>query len=146
MDLPMGTVQITPRLHIPLAELGFSFDRSPGPGGQNVNKLNTRAELRFNLHASPSLSPTQQDRLTRGLKTRLTRDGILIIRSSRFRTQRRNKENCLEKFAALLAKHLQPPPPKRRPTRPGRAAVARRLQAKKHQSQKKDRRQRPLDN
>lgn len=141
----MDAVHITPRLHIPLAELSFSFDRSPGPGGQNVNKLNTRAELRFNPRESPSLNPTQQQRLETGLKSRLTQNGVLIIRSSRFRTQRRNKEDCLEKFAALLAKHLQPPPPKRRPTRPGRTAVARRLQDKKYQSQKKDQRQHPLD-
>ena len=140
----MDAVRITPHLHIPPSELNFSFDRSPGPGGQNVNKLNTRAELRFNLRASPSLDADQKHRLEMGLGSRLTRDGILIVRSARYRTQGRNKEDCLEKFAVLLAAHLQPPPPARRPTRPGRAARESRLRGKKEQSQKKALRRRPL--
>ena len=139
----MDALEISSHLCIPLAELRFSFSRSPGPGGQNVNKLNTRAELRFNLQESPSLSEDQRQRLKASLGPRLTRDGILIVFSARFRTQQRNREDCLEKFATLLAAHLQPPPPKRRPTRPGRAARARRLGEKKRQAQKKVQRQRP---
>jgi len=133
----MNTLEILPDLHLPLAELLFSFDRSPGPGGQNVNKTNTRAELRFDLEHSPSLSPEQRQRLMAGLASRLSREGILILQSSRFRTQLRNREDCLEKFAALLALNLQPPPPPRRPTRPGKAARARRLNHKKSHSHKK---------
>ena len=133
----MSTLEILPDLHIPLAELLFSFDRSPGPGGQNVNKTNTRAELRFDLEHSPSLSPAQCERLKAALSSRLSQEGILIIRSSRFRSQLRNREDCLEKFAALLALHLRPPPPPRRPTRPGRAARVRRLNHKKSHSNKK---------
>ena len=133
----MSTLQILPDLHLPLAELLFSFDRSPGPGGQNVNKTNTRAELRFDLEHSPSLSPVQRDRLQAALSSRLSQEGILIIRSSRFRSQGQNHDDCLEKFAALLALHLKPPPPPRRPTRPGRAAKARRLDHKKSHSNKK---------
>jgi len=134
---------ITDNLEIPSSELRFSFDRSPGPGGQNVNKLNTRAELRFDLRTSPSLSDDQRQRLTAGLASRLTREGVLIVRSSRFRTQNRNREDCLEKFTALLNHHLRPPPPKRRPRRPSRAAAARRMDTKKRQSQKKALRRRP---
>jgi len=134
---------ITRSLKIPLSELSFSFGRSPGPGGQNVNKLNTRAELRFDLKSSSSLSEDQRQRLMASLGSRLTRSGMLIVRSSRFRTQGRNKEDCLSKFAALLAEHLKPPPPKRRPTRPSRGAVARRLESKRRQAQKKALRRRP---
>ncbi len=139
----MDTLQIAPDLHIPLSELSFSFDRSPGPGGQNVNKLNTRAELRFNLRKSPSLNQEQHQRLEAGLGSRLTREGILIVRSARYRTQLRNKQDCLDKFAVLLATHLKPLPPKRRPTCPGPVAATRRLYDKKRQSQKKNLRQRP---
>lgn len=139
----MNILEITPDLRIPLAELRFSFDRSPGPGGQNVNKTNTRAELRFDLQHSPSLSEEQRQRLTAGLGSRLTQEGFLIILSSRFRTQRQNRVDCLEKFTALLAALLQPPPPPRRPTRPGRGKVLRRLHQKKVQAHKKGLRRRP---
>ncbi len=137
------TVQISSRLSIPLSELHFSFDRSPGPGGQNVNKVNTRAELRFCVSASPSLTPSMRNRITTELSTRLNREGELILRSSRFRSQTRNRTDCLEKFAALLAKALRPPPPKRRPSRPTRTSVAKRLDRKKAHSQKKTLRSRP---
>ena len=139
----MENLTITGNLEIPLAELRFSFDRSPGPGGQNVNKLNTRAELRFDLVNSPTLTGDQRCRLMDRLTTRLTQDGMLIVRSSRYRSQNRNREDCLEKLQALLADHLKPPPPKRRSTRPGRAAIARRLDGKKRQAQKKSLRRRP---
>ena len=140
----MNAVRINSRLDIPLAELPFSFTRSPGPGGQNVNKLNTRAELRFDLEHSPSLSPTQRQRLLTALQSRLNRDGTLIIHSSRFRTQERNKKDCIDKFTNLLETHLRPPPPKRRPTRPGRTAIQKRLDGKKKTAQKKNLRQRPV--
>ena len=139
----MDAVQINSRLNIPLAELRFSYTRSPGPGGQNVNKLNTRAELRFDPAHSPSLNPGQRERLLASLRQRLTRDGILVINSSRFRTQHRNRQDCLEKFAELLAIPLRPPPPNRRPKRPSRTAVERRLNRKKQHAQKKSLRRRP---
>ena len=139
----MNTVCISSSLAIPLSEVTFTFDRSPGPGGQNVNKVNTRAELRFNLVESSSLNPDQRERLQIRLAPRLTRDGVLILRSSRFRTQRRNRDDCLAKFAALLAAGLSPPRPRRGPTRPTRAALARRRQARTEHSQKKALRRRP---
>jgi ribosome-associated protein len=137
MKPPEHTLHIPPDLQLPLAELVFSFDRSPGPGGQHVNKTSTRAELRFDLEHSPSLSEAQRQRLRESLASRLSREGVLILRSARFRSQLRNREDCLDKFAALLAFHLQPPPPPRRPTRPGKAARARRLSHKKLHSNKK---------
>jgi ribosome-associated protein len=137
-------LSVTSNLIIPADELRVTFDRSPGPGGQNVNKVNTRAELRFRVLDSPSLSEEQRQRILAGLAASLTRSGDLIVRSSRHRSQRRNLEDCLAKLRALLAEQLKPPPPKRRPTRPGRGAVARGLDAKHRQSEQKSLRRPPL--
>jgi len=136
-------LQVTRSLQIPQSELRFTFDRSPGPGGQNVNKVNTRAELRFDVEASPSLSEGQRSRLHECLASRLVGEGVLIVRSSRHRSQVRNRQDCLNKLAVLLAHALRPPPPKRRPTRPGRGAVARRLDHKRQKGGKKQNRRRP---
>jgi ribosome-associated protein len=136
-------IQINAKLAIPLSELRFSFDRSPGPGGQNVNKVNTRAELRFGVTTSPSLTLSMRGLIGAELATRMNGAGELILRSSRFRSQTRNRADCLEKFAALLAHALRPPPPKRRPSRPTRASTAKRLDRKKAHSQQKTLRTRP---
>ncbi|MEW6755757.1 MAG: alternative ribosome rescue aminoacyl-tRNA hydrolase ArfB [Candidatus Latescibacterota bacterium] len=140
----MDALTVAPDLVIPAEELRFTFDRSPGPGGQNVNKTNTRAELRFDVVGSPSLTEEQRARLVASLGGGLTQAGLLIVRSARFRSQRRNREDCLARFRALLAELLKPPPPRRRPTRPGRAAVGRRLAKKRHHSEKKALRRFPL--
>ena len=137
------SLQVTRSLRIPLSELRFTFDRSPGPGGQNVNKLNTRAELRFDVTSSPSLSEPQRQRVRAGLASRLVGDSVLVVRSSRHRTQLRNRQDCLDKLAEMLAGALRPPPPKRRPTGPTRAARNRRLDRKRRQAGKKQGRQRP---
>lgn len=140
----MESIIITPQLRIPASELAYSFDRSPGPGGQNVNKLNTRVELRFNIIHSRALREKERYRLGNALHRRLTSDGELIVRSSRFRTQSQNKEDCINKLVEILSRSLQPPPPRRRRTRPNRAAVRRRLDAKRRHAEKKMRRQRPF--
>ena len=134
---------ITPNLSLPLSELEWSFDRSPGPGGQNVNKLSTRAELRFDVVGSPSLSEEQRRRLRSALHDSIGRDGRLAVRSSRHRRQLLNREDCLAKLAALLARALRPPPPRRRPTRPSRTAQARRLERKRRHAAKKAARRSP---
>jgi ribosome-associated protein len=139
----METLAVNATVRIPLSELRFAFDRSPGPGGQNVNKVNTRAELRFDVLASRALDDRQRHRLVEGLRSRLSRDGVLTVRSSRFRGQARNRQDCLDKLAALLAALLRPPPPKRRPTRPTKAAQARRLDGKRRLAATKAQRQRP---
>ena len=139
----MGTLHITPTLKIPLAELRFKFSRSSGPGGQNVNKLNTRAELHYDFARSEALIPVQRQRLAEKLATHLNSDGVLVVQSERFRTQGRNREDCLDKFAALLAEAVKPPPPKRKKTRPGRAAKVRRREEKQRHSDKKKSRRRP---
>jgi ribosome-associated protein len=140
----VDALRITPALQIPAAELRFTFDRSPGPGGQNVNKVNTRAELRFDVATSPSLTEEDRHRLLAGLGPRLTQAGLLIVRSSRFRSQKRNQDDCLAKLADLLSVQLAPPPPVRRPTRPHRGAVARRLEGKRRRSESKALRRHPL--
>lgn len=140
----MESLSITKNLDIPIAELGFAFSRSSGAGGQNVNKVNTRVELRFDVAQSPSLSEGQRQLILEKLAHRLTQDGILIVNSDRHRTQGRNREDGLERLAALLADALKKPPPKRKPTRPGRAAKKRRLDAKKRHSDKKVNRRRPI--
>ena len=141
--MPADILQINARLAVPLSELRFSFDRSPGPGGQNVNKVNTRAELRFDVRTSPSLTQAMRERIAADLASRLNKDGELVLRSSRYRSQTRNRTDCLEKFATLLSRALSPPPPKRRPSRPTRASTAKRLDRKKAHSQKKNLRSRP---
>ena len=140
----METLYITSTLEIPLAELRFKFNRSSGPGGQNVNKLNTRAELQYDYVQSAVLSPLQRQRIADKLSPRLSSEGLLVVNSERFRTQRRNREDCLDKLAALLAEEIKPPPPKRRKSKPSRAAKARRLDGKKRHSEKKKSRRRPL--
>ena len=137
-SLPIGDGPI-----IPLGELMFSFGRSPGPGGQHVNKSNTRVQVRFGVHASPSLTYEQRRRICSRLASRLTSEGHLVLHSSASRSQLRNREDCLRRLAKMLAEALRPPPPPRRRTRPGRAAVARRLDGKARQGQKKGLRRRP---
>ena len=139
----MDDVRIDEHVIIPLSELRFSFDRSSGPGGQHVNKVNTRVELRFDLAASRTLGDEQRRRLRANLRSRVNAEGQLVVRSSRYRSQSRNRRDCVDKFARLVADGLRPPPPPRRRTRPGRAAVARRLQSKKLHALKKGRRRRP---
>ncbi|MFA6110228.1 MAG: alternative ribosome rescue aminoacyl-tRNA hydrolase ArfB [Candidatus Latescibacterota bacterium] len=139
----MAALQVSQDLSIPVDELAFTFDRSPGPGGQNVNKVSTRAELRFSVAASRALSEDQRQRLLAHLGGRLSAEGVLVLRSSRYRSQARNREDCLAKLVAILTVGLTPPPLPRRPTRPRRGAVARRLETKRKQSQRKVLRRRP---
>ena len=140
----METLYISPSLSIPLAELRFKFHRSSGPGGQNVNKLNTSVELQFDFVHSAVLNDEQRQRIAEKLATRLNSTGALSIQSERFRTQGRNRADCLDKLAALLAEALKKPP-KRKKTKPSRAAQTRRLDSKRRHSEKKKSRRTPLD-
>lgn len=119
-----------------LPELSFSFSRSGGPGGQNVNKVSTRVELRFQVDRSILLSSEEKDLLRINLKNRINAEGELIMVSQSERSQPENKEKVIERFYALLAKALTVAK-KRVPTRPGRGAREKRLQEKKMQSEKK---------
>lgn len=140
----METLYVSPALSIPLSELRFKFRRSSGPGGQNVNKLNTSVELQFDFVHSAVLSHEQRQQIAEQLASRLNSTGILSIQSERFRTQGRNRADCLSKLAALLAAALQKPP-KREKTKPSRAAQTRRLNSKRRHSAKKKSRRLPVD-
>lgn len=131
-----GPIQISGSVAIPETELSWRFSRSSGPGGQNVNKTSTAAELSFDVAGSPSIPDTLRDRALERLSTRLV-DGVLTIRAEEYRSQMRNRQAACERLAALLREAIAPPPRKRRPTKPSRGAVERRIQSKKQRSQTK---------
>ena len=136
-------IPITADLSIPAAEVQFRFSRSPGPGGQNVNCVNTQVELRFDVRCSSALDERQRQLLLRSLGGRVSQAGVFSIRSSRFRSQARNRADCLERFARRIAEGIRPPPPPRKRLRRSRAVQAKRLQQKKIKSLKKVSRRRP---
>ena len=129
-------IRITPSLEIDEAELSFEFSRSGGPGGQNVNKVNSKVALRFNVGASPSLSDFQKGLIREKLGARITADGELLITCSEHRTQTQNREAAVHRFAALLASALKRPKV-RRATKPTRGSQERRLADKQRRSQTK---------
>ena len=126
-------IRITDRISIDDSELEEQFIRSSGPGGQNVNKLSTAVQLRFDLRRSPSLPDDVSARAQRLAGSRLTRDGVLVITAQRHRTQERNRQDARERLIALLREAAVPPVP-RRPTRPTRASRERRIEGKKRRS------------
>lgn len=130
-------------LRIPAAELSYEAVRSGGPGGQNVNKVATQIQLRFSVRDSRALTEEQRARIEGRLGHRLTKDGVLLLRASRYREQSRNLEDARERLALLLEAALERPKA-RKATRPGRGARERRLRAKKRRSEiKRTRRDRP---
>jgi len=139
----MDPLVINRGLTLPSEELDVSYARSGGPGGQNVNKVETKVVLRFSILNSRALGDTRRARLQKRLAARLSGQGELIIHASRHRTRARNLEDARERLAALLKDGLATQP-SRRPTRPTRGSKERRLKQKKSRGQiKKDRRTPP---
>ncbi len=133
---------VNARLKIPLREFRFSFARSSGPGGQNVNKVNTKATLRWAVRESPSLPEAVRRRFLAKHGRRVNAEGDLVITSQRFRDAGRNVADCLEKLREMLAEAAVAPK-RRKATRPTRASVRRRLDEKRKRSHKKHLRRRP---
>ena len=135
-------VRINPEVAIPMAELEFRASRASGPGGQGVNTTDSRVELRFDLAGSPSLGPEAKERAMRRLGPRLDSGGVLRVVAQSSRSQLANRRAATERFAELLAAALYRPRP-RRPTRPSRAAAARRVETKRRRGDTKRMRRPP---
>jgi len=141
----MATIHITHRIAIDERELQIDFVRASGPGGQNVNKVATAAQLRFDVANSPSLPDDVRARLLRQAATRINSEGELVIDARRFRSQERNREDAIERLVELVRKATLVPK-KRRPTKPTAAAKRRRLEEKKKRGADKRLRKAPRGN
>jgi ribosome-associated protein len=126
-------IRVTANISIDERQIEESFVRASGPGGQNVNKLATAVQLRFDVRGSPALPAGARQRLERLAGTRLTRDGVLVIIAQRHRTQGRNRQDALERLIDLI-RRAAIEPHVRRPTKPSRASRERRVEAKKHRA------------
>lgn len=130
---------LTENYRLPEAELSWSYARSGGPGGQNVNKVSSKAVLRWALNLSASVSDAVKARLRATHPAHLTVEGDFLVTSQEYRDQERNRERCLEKLEAMVRAAATPPKPRVK-TKPSRAAKRRRIEGKHHQSAKKARR------
>jgi ribosome-associated protein len=123
-------IQVTPRIAIAEDELHEDFLRSSGAGGQNVQKVETAVQLRFDVRNSPNLPDPVRRRLERLAGRRLTKDGVVVIAAQQHRTRERNREDALERLLDLIRAAAVPPPPPRRPTKPTFGSEKRRLASK----------------
>ncbi len=127
---------ITPNIAVHENEIKLNFIRSSGPGGQNVNKVASAVQLRFDVKHSPSLSEKVRNRLMRLSGDKITKDGTLVIRAERFRTQERNRQDALDRFIKLIQKASEPPKARIKP-KPSKASKERILAAKRRRSELK---------
>ena len=137
-------ITITADLTIDEREISETFIRASGPGGQNVNKVASAAQLRFDARQSPSLPQAVKARLERLAGNRLTTDGVIVITAQRFRSQERNREDARERLVALIRRAATPPRPRRK-TRPSAGQREQRLAAKSHRATVKRQRRTPPD-
>ena len=135
-------IRITDSISIDESELHEEFIRASGPGGQNVNKLSTAVQLRFDVRHSPSLPPDVRHRLEMLAGRRLTRDGVMVITAQQHRTQERNRQDARDRLIALIRQAAVRPKP-RRPTKPTKASRERRIESKKHRASLKGQRRNP---
>ncbi len=133
----VGPLRVTRSVVVPERELRWRFSRSSGPGGQSVNTADSRVELGLDVARTTSLGPVQRARALDRLADRLV-DGVLTVRASEHRSQLQNREAALERLAQILAAAVAPPPRQRRPTRPSRGSVERRLADKKRRGRTKE--------
>jgi|TARA_B110000116_G_scaffold242633_1_gene231991 ribosome-associated protein len=140
--MPGTTIYISDSISLNSDEIEFSFIRASGPGGQNVNKVSSAVQLRFNAAGSVSLSNETKQRLLDLAGQRATRDGFIVIEAKRFRTQARNREDAIERLASLISQALHTDKPRRK-SRPTRNSVQRRLTSKKKRGSTKEMRRGP---
>jgi ribosome-associated protein len=129
-------IQITPTLALDENDIQIAFVQSSGPGGQNVNKVATAVQLRFDVAHSPSLPPEVRERLILLAGKNITKDGWLVIDARRYRTQERNRQDALDRLVEWV-RAATVEPKRRRPTRPSRAAKRRRLESKRRRGEVK---------
>ncbi len=124
-------IRVTPTIWLEDGELSYEFLRASGPGGQNVQKVESAVRLRFDVRHSPNLTDYVRMRLERLAGSRLTKDGVLLIEAQRYRAQERNRADALERLIDLVREAAAPPPPPRRKTKPTLGSKLRRLEGKK---------------
>lgn len=126
----MSTLEINSNIQIPLSELVLTFSRSGGPGGQNVNKVNSKVTLSWDIKNTKTLPTSVQERFTRQNSTRITNEGLFVIQSEKFRDQKRNIQDCYDKLKDIVIKATYKPKP-RIATKPTKGSVDKRIKEKK---------------